>query len=1103
VWTPKRILLLVLGFLVFSFLYGIYAHFLGGVDGLPPLPADGLPIVGDIDPPLPPQHDTELMRKLKMAFGEDCAELKRKIRLEMRARGIALAADNFSIEPDGRVKLWPFSIALFGKDHVEGQFPEINTVQSDIAYLRFDKPVNNIGEMASRKIVGGELVGDRGRRQGPNAGGVTIRNNRRTPSPDDDLTLTTPGPVYYEESRELIWTADFVRIVDEQNKDGKNPTIIEATGMNVYLQSEGDKAKEEKPAAATSGGKAARKDRAPGNVSGVKALALRSEVDMRLYVDSNSGFLAAPGKGPKDKVVGQVRSGDQALGDVVKNDSRPAGKDLVHIKTQGPFYYDVLTDRARFDVSEHPGPRPNSVEVIRRTGTLQGACDQLDCEHLILQFQKRQAGNDGAGPAAASPFREDRSSQLEIDSAHAWGGDPEESKYAAHRNTVTLTSDAEVLSAWGSDLIYDARKRLTILKGNPEMTALKDGNEIRAPQLEIEGAGDKDHQQTRITGPGTIDWLDSATKERTQRARFKDKLVSSKDGAFDVITLTGDAAFEELEPGQQLQPGQAPKLKQRLQAQGPKGRITVWLSPAPANDNNAPGNSENHRRPHHLEAVGQVSTQSPEMIVRDAERFVIWFREAAAGSDPPADSVAGPSTGSAPGSPKATTGGPAPAAPASESEKPKRPIDLRARSVEVYVIQTGNHNELDKLWCEGNVHVHQAGESKDDKGVDITGQTLQLVKFLEGHVLTVTGTQAEVQLDKLIIIGPVVNIDQKENKAWVDGMGLMRMPSNAKLGGMDNAPAAGRPKPPPTNEPPSELTVHWNRDMFFDGQRAVYHGGVQAEQDNSRLICQEMQVFLDRFVSLKDGGKSGPPAKVENLVCDKSVRIEDTEWTKPPDPKKLVRYQRIDSRELSYNNEEGVMVAPGPGVLRILQWGVKGEAVGSSPTPTPAPARQPNGKPPEEELKLTRVQYLTRMFANNTTRTAIFYDGVELVHLPSNDPDVAIDLDKLPEGALYLRCDQLKVYSRQEPNAKGMQQMEARGHAMVQSREFSGRADIVKYDESKELVVLEANEGNLATLVRQKAKGAPQEEVKGKKIYYWRRTNDFKIEGGTGAKVIQ
>src|SRR5262249_24848440 len=161
----------------------------------------------------------------------------------------------------------------------------------------------------------------------------------------------------------------------------------EATGMNVYLQSEGDKAKEDKSAAvATSSGKtadktAARKDKTLGNISGVKAVALRSEVDMRLYVDGNSGFLAAPGQ-----------ASHKPKPDDRKAPLKNPAKDLVHIKTQGPFYYDVLTDRARFDVSEHPGPRPNSVEVIRRTGTLQGACDQLDCEHLILQFHKKQAG---------------------------------------------------------------------------------------------------------------------------------------------------------------------------------------------------------------------------------------------------------------------------------------------------------------------------------------------------------------------------------------------------------------------------------------------------------------------------------------------------------------------------------------------------------------------------------------------------------------------------------------------------------------------------------------------------------------------------------------
>jgi lipopolysaccharide export system protein LptA len=1065
VWTPKRILLLVVGFASFCLAYGIYAYFLGGVDGLPPLPEELEPSTGpgvEFQPRQPPELD----RKLKMAFGGECPEQKRAIKLERRDKGLLLAADNFSIEPDGRVKFSPFSLVLFGKE-ADNHFPEINTIQSDIAYVRFDQRVNNIQELASRKIVGAELVGDVQGRDDLTSLGVKIKNNRRTPAEGDDLTLLTRGPVYYEESRQLIWTPAFVRIVDEQNKDGQNPTIIEAVGMDVYLATDSDG----KPAATATAPKrgdkqgAAHKENLAGHISGVQSVALRSDVDMRLYVDGHSGFLGMP---QRPTVAGAATPKDA-----------PAGKDLVHIKTQGPFNYDAVNDRGRFDVSEHPGGRSNSVEVIRRTGP-QGACDQLDCEHLTLQFQRKSSNNPSTtGPS--SPLSDNRTAQLEIESAHAWG------------SLVTLASDMENLAANGTDLVYDARTRETVLKGSPELLVLKDGNQIKATLLTLLAPGDKEAQQARIKGPGTIDWLDSVTKERTQQARFQDQLISAKEGANDVLTLTGDACFEELEPGQKLQPGQTPKLKQRLQAD----RLKVWLTPAQPSAPGSGGNSNDpqRRRPHHLEAVGQVSAQSSEMTVHDTERLVIWFKDAPEGrvdttvAKPPAAANAPSSPGNNAG-PKTPT----PTNPAPPPDKPRRPIDLRARSVEAHVVQVANHNDLEKLWCEGAVHVRQEPESKDDKGVDITGQTLQLVKFPEGHILTVTGAPAEVQLDKLTILGPEVNIDQKDNKAWVNGLGAMRMPSNAKLGTMQDGRATSTTAKPSATDKPTELTVHWNRDMFFDGRRAVYHGGVQAEQDNSHLTCLEMQVFLDRFVSLKEGDKSGPPAKVENLVCDKSVRVEDTDRQNG----RLVRYQRIESQELSFNNEEGVMLAPGPGVLRILQWGTKGEA-----GPNPTPAKPSGSAPPEEELKLTRVNYFTRMFANNNTRTAVFYDNVEVVHLPTGDPDLVVDIDKLPEGALYMSCDQLKVYSRQEANNKGNQQMEARGHAKVQSKEFWGRADVIKYDESKELVVFEASEGNLATLVRQKGKGTQQEEVKGKKIYYWRKTNDFKIEGGTGARVIQ
>jgi RNA polymerase sigma factor (sigma-70 family) len=357
-----------------------------------------------------------------------------------------------------------------------------------------------------------------------------------------------------------------------------------------------------------------------------------------------------------------------------------------------------------------------------------------------------------------------------------------------------------------------------------------------------------------------------------------------------------------------------------------------------------------------------------------------------------------------------------------------------------------------------------------------------------------------------------VHSDRNENKAWVSGAGAIRIPTSVGIYGERLAK-------------PATLTIHWDRDMFFDGSRAVFHGGVRAEQGNTRLACQELQVFLDRTLPLDPNpldpkSSTAPVVSIESIVCDKSVRLEVAERTNG----KQSRYQRIESAALSYNSAEGVTIAPGPGTLRVLQsegaarsvyemqtgslrfFGGLANVPGRGLTVNTDAGRSGSIVLNEGNVgigTLTRVNYRGRMFANNTKRTLIFYEGVEVVQMPSNDPDLAIDPDKLPEKALYLRGDQLKFYTRQQPNAKPNEenrQLEAHGHALVKAPEFSGRADVVKYDESTDLLVLEASEGNLATLSRQRAKGAAQEEVKGKKIYYWRRTNDFKIASGAGSQ---
>lgn len=1070
-WTPKRVLLLVSGIAVFSLAYLVYAHFLGVIDGLPPLPGDCVPLAQrDQDLPamaLPPGNEAE--RKLRQAFGEECIELQRTIKLEVRAHGVVLAADHFNIEPDGRVKLAPFSIAIFGKPKGEASYPEINTVRSDVAYLTFEKPITSLADMGKYKIVGGELVRDLERRpeggfkqrvQDKEGGGtVTIVNNRRSPQRDDDLSLTTPGPVFYDERIRKIWTDQPVKLIDLQSKP--KPTEVTATGLDVNLADENAP-----PGAAPAGtipkvGRPhppagtvpPRKQRGP-TVSGVERVVLRGDVDMHLWEDARSGFLGGTRvESPAAKVEGGPPAGPQ--------------KALVVINTQGPFTYDVTTDKARFDISRHPGPHPNNV-VVQRIQEQGGTRDQLISDHLELQFCRKSVqprpATATAGPAGSGG--DDRSVQLEIETAHAWG------------DQVTLSSDSEGLTAFGKDLVYEARTRQSTLRGDPEMIAMKDGNEIYARELVLVGLGQKEGQQAMARGPGRIKIRDRSSGRPTVQATWKDTLVSSREGTQDVLTLTGDAAFEDEEHGQHLR----------------ADRLKVWLDAGEARTpvaGSAPRGETPKRRPRLLEGVGHVLARSPELHVHDTDRLIVRFKDPTPADNrlpatmpqpgPAAD--AGQRTSQLPGPNGRAGSTPAPGLTPptrggaekldSTAGKPKKPIDLSAGVVEATVVTIGSKNELERIWCEGTVRVLQEPSSPQEKGVDIRGQTLRLARFAEGNVLKVTGQVAEVYLDKLAILGPEVNIDQKENKAWVTGGGAMRLPSDTGFQGEK----LGRSV---------EMTIHWNENMFFNGtlKHALFFGGVQAEQENARLLCQTMQVFLDRVVSLKEGERGTAPAKVEKVVCDKSVRVEDTLREKG----QLVRYQRIESHELSFDNEDGLVNAPGPGVVRILQLGAKGDGLPTSATTTPAPRG-------EEEFKLTRVTYFGRMFANNVKRTVIFHDNVQVVHLPSENPDVVIDIDRLPPGALYLRSDQLKVYSRRHEDGKTRQEMEAHGKAVVRSQEFWGNADVIKYDETKDLVVFEGSEGSLATLYRVRGRGVQPEEIKGVKILYSRRSNDFKIEG--------
>jgi hypothetical protein len=1085
-WTPKRIVLLALGFLVFFSGYLLYASCLGGIDGLPPLPDADLPNPDGPDAlgPMPP-HGLKLEDKFRQAFGPDCPELKWALKLEMNAKSMVVATKDFTIGDDGRAELDHMSVAMFRKDaEHHGQHVEINSLRAKKAYLEFDKKlVKGEKDFSSRRIVAAELIDE-----------IEIVNNHWTAQRDDDLHLSIKkGPLFYDEAKHLIWTDDEVHVVDDKDQP---PTDVRGHGMDVHLAAA-------EPAPPRSGAPAPHGKPKAENFSSVESIVLRSDVVMHLYT---GGDFLSHAPDAKDK------SGVPA--------AAPTKADVC-IFTPGPFRYEFHKegDLARFDVPEADPARSQEsgpVKVIRHSATPEGkdVYDQLLCQHLELKLTRKEAGaarDDNAGDHG-----------LQIETAHAVAlGDDE----------VELKSDAEKLVAHGHDFLYNARTKLTILKGDPNkldsgMWADSDGSLIHAREMRIQdqqGPAGKNWRQIIATGPGRLDFQekkpDPAKKpepgkkpepdKKPTHASWNDKLVSTKDGPLDLITLTGAAKFIDDENEQTLQ-GET---------------LKVWLTsaengPAAA----APAGQRDVRRPSHVEATGNVSAKSKEMTIPHAGQLVIWFRDVPAGTLLPVTAPAATPKANA-AQPKGATpvavglainppgpavAGPAPVAPTAPvnaDPEPVRPIDLTARSVYAWLARGGDKTALEKLDAEGDVAVRQDPAKPGEKPLDVKGESLELTYHPEGNFLVVRGDLAQLQMDTIYIMGPEVTIDQARNQAWVVGAGAMQLES------VTNFQGEKLTKPVP-------MTVYWNDNMFFNGRYADFSKGVQAKQENARLACQSLQVFFDRPVSLKEGNHGGPPPRVKNLVCYKDVRVDD----RMLEGDRVVSSKRLTGPILSMNalepeEADGKVEAgssgneirmPGPGEVRLFQIG-GADPLAAPPEPgakvvaaKPAPAAKPgSAKKPEEQMKLTYISYGGStggsMYANSKTNTANFLENVRVLNMPCDNPNIEINLDdildNLPEGALYLKSDRLKVYNRGD-KTKSQQEMTAEGRVFVQAKEFYARSDVMRYNEAKDQIIFEGGDGGNATLYKIKQRGAAPQTISGKKITYIRSTGRFQIDGG-------
>jgi hypothetical protein len=323
---------------------------------------------------------------------------------------------------------------------------------------------------------------------------------------------------------------------------------------------------------------------------------------------------------------------------------------------------------------------------------------------------------------------------------------------------------------------------------------------------------------------------------------------------------------------------------------------------------------------------------------------------------------------------------------------------------------------------------------------------------------------------------------------------------------------------------PTELTVLWKQSMHFGGKAADFHGNVQADQEHTRLLCSNMQVNLDRPVSLNQPGqlsRSGagapkqggePPVGVDTVICDgvttgPPVQVTVEEATPDEkDPRKTARYQRIESPELVVHREDGEAYGPGPGVVRIFQLGPKDEGPPGQtpPGPKPAGSRGAPAKPPQEVFKLTIVTFNDSVHMWNTKRSATFRGNVEVIHLPTEDWNLRPDRNRLPAGALHLRCGVLKVYSgNKDASGRVSQEMNASEKAWVEVDGYLGKADVIKFNDRDQKIIFEGTDDNPARLYRIQRIGGPADNFQAKFIEYNRATGAVKADKARNATIGQ
>jgi hypothetical protein len=459
------------------------------------------------------------------------------------------------------------------------------------------------------------------------------------------------------------------------------------------------------------------------------------------------------------------------------------------------------------------------------------------------------------------------------------------------------------------------------------------------------------------------------------------------------------------------------------------------------------------------------------------------------------------------------TAGSSGVAQGTEAKSPAEPAHITADLIQVTMIRDGKQMEASKVETHGHVVVTQPREGQPP--LEVKGDWLELLNHSKTQqVVHVKGKPARIVDPRMDLEGADLHLDTSGNTSRVEGAGTLRLPVTKGLDGKALAK-------------PEKLNVRWERRMEFDGLVARFFVGVEAQLDESKLTCHEMDVTLSRRVSFGEGtgsagrgvggnssggkgdagaagggkGAAGPAADVKTIHCKEGVEVYAYEHE--PDGK-LKAFRKGAMWDMTFDQRSGDTVALGPGTMTMWWKGDSArEGLASS-----AVVRANKGRQTERsEWNYAKIDFAESMTGNTKDKATLFRERVVVVYGPVNGTAETIDPDKLPNNGGWLRCGMLRLTQTSGSSGKDHLEMVGTGNSELDGKTKNGMfhalADSVSFDESKGLYILRSEGNRKAKVWRQLSAGLEPQKQESQRLEFNPETNSLKSDRTTTIDGIQ